>query len=244
MMNDENDARASRQTQVLDLPAHARASDAAVHAVAERLLRRPDVRSVTIDENRAAALVRFKNGQRAAQLDELAACLAVDAVDHSIGASGTEPATISWFDPRDRSVSFVRLPPRVSGWRKAIHLLLAASFLLLGLIGIILPGLPTTPFVLLGSYFLLRSSVTLHQRLVASRLFGGILRDWHVHRGIRPHVRVKAIAVVAAVVLVSLALTKPALPITVAILALVACGLVVIWRLPTVKLDDLPARNQ
>ena len=147
------------------------------------------------------------------------------------------PELVSWVDPRDGSISFVRMPLRASGWRKTLYLLLAAVFLVLGLIGVVLPGLPTTPFVLLGSYFLLRSSHAFHQRLMASKLFGGILRDWHVHRGIRPHVRARAMAVVAIAVVASLVVTRPSLPITLAILALVACGLLVIWRLPSARAD-------
>lgn len=243
-MIDDNEPSANRQTQVLELPAHARASEAALHAVAARLLHRQHVRSVTIDEHRAAAVVRFKRGPRVSETDDLAACLAADTVDQSAGSPIAESALVSWSDPRDRSISFVRLPPRAQGWRRSLYLFLAGMFLLLGLVGIVLPGLPTTPFVLLGSYFLLRSSLKLHQKLVASRLFGGILRDWHVHRGIRPHVRLKAIAVVAVVVLVSLALTKPPLPIVIVILTLVACGLLVIWRLPTVETDTPPIAKQ
>ena len=111
---------------------------------------------------------------------------------------------------------------------------LAAGSLLLGLLGIVLPGLPTTPFVLLGSFFLVRSSTRLHDRLLASRVFGGVLRDWYVHRGLRPHVRARAVAVVALVVAISLIVARPPLPVVLGILILAACGLTVIWRLPSV----------
>ena len=148
--------------------------------------------------------------------DEIAACATAD--EAAFDADISLPQLISWVDPRDGSISFVRMPQRASGWRKALYLLLAGVFLVLGLIGVVLPGLPTTPFVLLGSYFLLRSSQRLHQRLMASKLFGGILRDWHVHRGIRPHVRARAIAVVAIVVVASLVIARPPLPVVLGIL--------------------------
>jgi uncharacterized membrane protein YbaN (DUF454 family) len=106
-------------------------------------------------------------------------------------------------------MAFIRMPDRVRGWRKALYLALAGAALILGLIGIVLPGLPTTPFVLLGSYFLVRSSTRLHERLMASRVFGGVLRDWYVHRGLRQHVRARAVAVVALVVAVSLLVVGP-----------------------------------
>jgi uncharacterized protein len=142
---------------------------------------------------------------------------------------------VSWTEPRDRSISFIKMPKRVHGWRKIVYLLLAGLSLSLGLLGVLLPGLPTTPFVLLGSYFLVRSSAKLHERLITSRVFGGVLRDWHIHRGLQPHVRMRAVAVVALVVVVSLIVVRPPLPVALAILALAATGLTVIWRLPSVR---------
>ena len=213
-----------------------KACDAELERVAARALQHERVRSVTVDRERGAAVVRFKRTQADVDFDEIAACATAD--DATADGTATLPAVVSWVDPRDGSISFVRMPQRASGWRKALFLLLAAVFLVLGFVGVVLPGLPTTPFVLLGSYFLLRSSHRLHQRLMASKLFGGILRDWHVHRGIRPHIRVRAIAVVALVVVASLVIFRPSLPVTLAIIALVACGLLVIWRLPSVSTDN------
>ena len=69
-------------------------------------------------------------------------------------------------------------PPQVHGVRKAAYLGLAAFFFGLGATGAILPGLPTTPFLLLTSYFLLRASPKLNERLLNSRMFGSILTDW------------------------------------------------------------------
>lgn len=233
-MDSVDEPSAKRRTQVLKLPPQAQANDAALHALAAQLLRLQYVRSVTVDEDRAAAVVRFTSRQPASEGD-VAACCFADAMESPVKSSATPPAIVTWFDPRDRSVAFVRMPPRAQGWRKGLYLVLSGAFLFLALIGIVLPGLPTTPFVLLGSYFLLRSSERLHQRLIGSRLFGGILRDWHIHRGVRPYVRARAITVVGAVVVVSLVVAQPPWPLALTILALVACGLFVIWRLPTVE---------
>ncbi len=103
---------------------------------------------------------------------------------------------------------------------------------MLGLLGVLLPGLPTTPFVLVASYCLLRSSPRLHAQLLENRLFGNVLRDWHLHRGIRPHVRYKATAVIALVLGTSLAFTALPLVAKLLILALGAVGIAYVWRLP------------
>jgi uncharacterized protein len=52
-------------------------------------------------------------------------------------------------------------------------------------LGAILPGLPTTPWVLLASYFFGRSSPRLQRWLHRTPYFGGLLIDWHHHRGMR-----------------------------------------------------------
>lgn len=56
--------------------------------------------------------------------------------------------------------------------------LLAYVALGLGIVGIVLPGLPTVPFVLLSAYAAARGSTRLHARLLAHRRFGPMIRDW------------------------------------------------------------------
>jgi hypothetical protein len=64
-----------------------------------------------------------------------------------------------------------------SRWRWA-WLLLAYLALALGLIGIVVPGLPTTPFILLAAFAAARGSTAMHQWLLGHRLFGPMIRDW------------------------------------------------------------------
>ena len=56
--------------------------------------------------------------------------------------------------------------------------LLAYASLGLGLIGILVPGLPTVPFVLLAAFAAARGSERLHRRLLAHPQFGPMIRDW------------------------------------------------------------------
>lgn len=55
---------------------------------------------------------------------------------------------------------------------------LAYTSLGLGLVGIVVPGLPTVPFVLLSAFAAARGSSRLHGWLLAHRQFGPIIRDW------------------------------------------------------------------
>ena len=233
---DETGMSADRKSFLVKLPAQVAESDADLHAVAARIFHLAPVRSVTVDCGRTAAVVRLKSGgQSVGAFAEATSELLADTLAEPAVAEVEPIEIVSWIDPGDRSISFVKMPARVQGWRKALYLALAAAALTFGLLGIVLPGLPTTPFVLVGSYFLVRSSTRLHERLMASRVFGGVLRDWYVHRGLRAHVRARAVAVVAVVVAVSLVVARPPLPVVLLIAALATCGLIVIWRLPSVR---------
>ncbi|MDV7141272.1 YbaN family protein [Tropicimonas sp. TH_r6] len=52
--------------------------------------------------------------------------------------------------------------------------------LLLGLIGVVLPLLPTVPFILLAAFCFSRSSDRLHDWLVEHAVFGPSIADWRV----------------------------------------------------------------
>ena len=58
--------------------------------------------------------------------------------------------------------------------------LLAYASLGLGLVGIVIPGLPTVPFVLLAAFAAARGSARLHRRLLAHPQFGPMVRDWQL----------------------------------------------------------------
>lgn len=66
----------------------------------------------------------------------------------------------------------------LAGTRRLLWLGLAYVALALGIVGIFLPGLPTTPFVLLAAYAAARGSRRLHEKLLAHRVFGPMIRDW------------------------------------------------------------------
>ena len=122
-----------------------------------------------------------------------------------------------------------------TGARKILFLLLAALFFVLAVFGVVLPGLPTTPFLLLTSYFLVRSSPRLNSRLLRSRTFGPLLRDWNRHRAIRPRVKTVTLITMAVVVSASLLFGNFSPVVLTVILVLVGMGLMVVLRLPVIR---------
>ena len=87
---------------------------------------------------------------------------------------------LSAMPPQDPPVP-VPPPPALSPRPALVRwLLLAFSVLCLGLgvLGIFVPGLPTTVFILLAAWAAARSSPRLHAWLWYHPLFGAMLRNW------------------------------------------------------------------
>ena len=121
----------------------------------------------------------------------------------------------------------------MSRWRRILYLVLGWLFVALAALGLFLPLLPTTPFVLLAGSCFLRSSERCRRWLARSRWFGPALRDWHEHRAVRRPVKALAVVTVSAVIALAFVRDLPRV-IQVLIVLIGAVGLVVIWRLPTV----------
>ena len=58
----------------------------------------------------------------------------------------------------------------------------ACAALGLGLAGVVVPVLPTTPFVLLAAICFARSSPRVHGWLLGHRIAGPLIREWHQYR--------------------------------------------------------------
>ncbi len=105
--------------------------------------------------------------------------------------------------------------------------------LALGLIGVVLPGLPTTPFVLLAAACYAKASPRLHAWLLNHRFLGPMVRDWEQHRSLTR--RTKTVAIGSMVVMVSLSAWgfRHQPWVLAALLAAAAIGLIVVARIPT-----------
>jgi hypothetical protein len=88
----------------------------------------------------------------------------------------------------------------VPGFR---YLWIVLGFLSLGLgiLGIPLPLLPTTPFVLLAAYFFAKGSPRCHRWLQNHRWFGPMIRDWEAHGAISA--KAKLLATVMILIAIS-----------------------------------------
>lgn len=114
---------------------------------------------------------------------------------------------------------------------RGLYLLVAVLARTLGLIGVVLPGLPTTPFVLLAAWAAARSSQRLHDRLRAHRLFGPMIRDWQARGAVSR--RAKWAATLAMTLCAGVFfLTAPRIYMAATGAAIMAVVAVWLWRRP------------
>jgi uncharacterized membrane protein YbaN (DUF454 family) len=91
-----------------------------------------------------------------------------------------------------------------------------------GVIGVVLPVLPTTPFVILAAFCFSKSSPRLRNWLLTHRIFGALIRDWEATGAIAP--RYKAIACCAMVLAFGLSLALGLKPLILGIQAICLGG--------------------
>lgn len=98
---------------------------------------------------------------------------------------------------------------RLHNLRRLVWFAAGLLALALGLIGVFLPLLPTTPFVILAAACFSQSSPRLHDWLLRHPVFGPAIRNWRDHRAIPRVGKIAAVAAMAAAFGLSLWMRLP-----------------------------------
>ncbi len=94
--------------------------------------------------------------------------------------------------------------------KKKIFLIIGILAILLGSLGIFLPVLPTTPFLLLGAYCFSKSSEKFHKALLENKIFGQYIKDYQEKKGIS--LKNKIIAILTLLISISFSFFKISSP--------------------------------
>ncbi len=104
--------------------------------------------------------------------------------------------------------------------------------LALGVIGIVLPLLPTVPFMLLAAFCFARGSERIHAWLLSHPIFGPPIEDWNSRGAIRPGAKRLATLSIVAVFLLSVILGVKTTVLIIQAVVLSAV-LIFIWSRPS-----------
>ncbi|MFC0807485.1 YbaN family protein (plasmid) [Sinorhizobium meliloti] len=108
---------------------------------------------------------------------------------------------------------------------------LAWAMVGLGIAGIFLPLLPTTPFLLLAVWLFSRSSPRLAKWLMDHPLFGPPLRDWQEEGAISRRAKISAILLMSlALIYLWVAFEPPAIALIVVAGIMFTCGAFIVSR--------------
>ena len=120
-------------------------------------------------------------------------------------------------------------------FKKYLFIVLGSLCVALGAIGVVVPGLPTTPFLLLASWLFYRSSEKLQKKLLASWL-GKYIREYENNRGLSIRGKISAIAMMLIMCSISTIFFIPSNVVKIIVICAGIIGaLVVGFVVPTAK---------
>jgi uncharacterized membrane protein YbaN (DUF454 family) len=111
-----------------------------------------------------------------------------------------------------------------------IWLLTGLAALAIGAVGVVLPLLPTTPFLLVAAFAFARSSERMNRWLREHRVFGSLIDNWHRDGSIDPKSKQMAITVIVATPVVTWLLDVPPWVVACQIVVLSAVAVFILTR--------------
>lgn len=86
---------------------------------------------------------------------------------------------------------------------KIVFIVLGTLSLGIGIIGIVVPGLPTTPFILLTAGLYIKSSDRLYQKLINSRFIGPYINNFRKNKGMTKRAKLSSIGIMWLMIAIS-----------------------------------------
>jgi uncharacterized membrane protein YbaN (DUF454 family) len=146
---------------------------------------------------------------------------------------GPERPATAPFVPANGDVAVVT----ATGVRRLRYMTLAGGAFSMTLVGLVVPGIPTVPFLLATSFYLARSSPSMNERLRRTAFFGPILREWEGQGALSLTSKGKLITLSGMIVIVTVVLA-PLTPIALCvILAISSLSVYGVSRIPALTSD-------
>ena len=122
--------------------------------------------------------------------------------------------------------------------KKYLLVFIGVVSLVFGFIGIFIPILPTTPFLLLSSFCFAKSSKKLHNWLINHKIFGKYIYNYITHHAIPYKAKISSIAILWITISISIYLVSKLL-VTI-ILLIIATGVTIhLLKLKTLNNEEI-----
>ena len=115
---------------------------------------------------------------------------------------------------------------------RVVLVILGTVFVVTGVIGIFLPILPTTPFMLLAAWCYARSSSRFYNWIMNNRVFGPIIREWRQYRSIPRRAKRTAMIIMPTTFAISIIFFVPIFWVQLMLAVLCVVMFLFIWRIP------------
>lgn len=116
-----------------------------------------------------------------------------------------------------------------SNLKRCLFALLGTIALALAILGILVPGLPCTPFALLAAFLFAKSSDRLHQWLLDSKILGSRIKSYQRQKGLTKREKIRIILLMWTMVLISSLIIVKVLTVKIIILIAGFIGMLVVW---------------
>lgn len=119
---------------------------------------------------------------------------------------------------------------------KIFYIILGTISLGLGIIGIVVPGLPTTPFILLTAWLYIKGSDKLHKWLISNKIFGKYILNFEKNKGMTMKSKIVSTAMMWTMISISCTFFIESNTIRLVVIAMGAIGTsVMLFFLKTTK---------
>ncbi|HHT50091.1 MAG TPA: DUF454 domain-containing protein [Eubacteriaceae bacterium] len=122
--------------------------------------------------------------------------------------------------------------------KNTVYIILGFIFVAIGSLGVILPVLPTTPFLLLASFFFTKGSERFNAWFMSTKLYKNYIEDFVINRSMTLKTKIKLLAFASSMLILSAFIVK-IIPFRIFIAFLfISKYYYFIFRIKTIRVED------
>jgi uncharacterized protein len=138
----------------------------------------------------------------------------------------------------NKKIREINFGKKLKPWQRALFRIAGTASFVLGMLGVFLPLLPTTPFMLLSVYCYARSSEKLYYWLINHRIFGEYIRNYRDKKGIPKKVKIWVLALLWLTISYSAFFVVDILWVRVLLYVIAISVTIHVLKIPTFKKEE------